>query len=252
MGEIQGTVRLAAVTKADIRVAETLLDVLRHLGRDLMPPAEGEATSGTPIDYDDNDQLQLIVTRLQAFDEDHRGALERVIMGMSVLVENEVLDPDARTLELHPTLLVGQDVAARLSAILERAGHEGGGGVDALLGRVESMCVGDLDVINMQSKALAALKAQLERARSAAEACGPGGAQAGFEQWVLEEFAGGDAEQAAELLTRHGIEFADREIDTAWDAWVRACERVLDALDTEEAETAAAQPEPVGEANAVL
>ncbi|WNL48463.1 hypothetical protein RKE25_22295 (plasmid) [Dyella sp. BiH032] len=252
MGEIQGTVRLAAVTKADISVAEALLDMLRHLGRDLMPPADGEATNGRQIDYNDNDQLQLIVSRLQAFDEDHRGALERVIMGMSVLVENEVLDPGTRTLELHPTSLLGQDVAARLSAILERAGHEGGADVDALLGRVESMCMGDLDVINMQSKALAALKAQLERARTVAEAFGPGGAQAGFEQWVLEEFAGGDTEQAAELLARHGIEFADREIDTAWDAWVRACERVLDALDAEETETAAALPEAVGEANAVL
>lgn len=234
MGEIRGTVRLAAVTKEDIAVAEDLLDVLRHLGRDLVPPAEGETSSTTLIDFDDNDQLQLIVTRLQSFDEDRRGALERVIMGMSLLVANEVLDPDATTLELHPSLVDGTDVATRLSAILVRAGHEGGGSVDALLGRVDSMCLGDLDVINMQSKALAALKSQLDRARNAAEVFGADGARAGFEQWVLEEFASGDQVHAAELLERSGIEYADQEIDTAWDAWVRACERVLDVLESAE------------------
>lgn len=109
--------KMAKASKADMEMALQLCSALEAVDRRFFP--EGCAGVDDPEDFDiDDDEhcgriLRYIHGLMQA------GSIIRVIWGMYVVMDpsNEIVDPDATTLELHPSIVQDQLDAKRYRSL---------------------------------------------------------------------------------------------------------------------------------------
>lgn len=94
--------KMARASQEDRECANQVASVLEALDQGFMPNC---ITAGDDIewfDIDDSDQCRRIVERL--LDIGTQGSVFRVTFGMDVVLDSDLLDPDADTLEPHPTV----------------------------------------------------------------------------------------------------------------------------------------------------
>ena len=109
--------KMAKASEADMEMAIKVCSALEAIDRRFFP--EGSEGSNDPDDFDlDDDEhcgrvLRHIHELLQA------GSIGRVIWGMYVLLDpvNELIDPDADTLEPHPDIAQAEIDAKRYRAL---------------------------------------------------------------------------------------------------------------------------------------
>ena len=100
--------KMARASEADMRMAMELCSAMDLLGQRFVPCMPeaieelGADDESEPFDCDDDAQCGRAMRHLLEIAE--RGSLMRVIWGMAVVLDpsNELLDPDADTLEKHP------------------------------------------------------------------------------------------------------------------------------------------------------
>ena len=106
--------KMAKLSEADLEMAMELSRFVDDLVDGYVPkqasedPEEGEEIEW--LDFDDRAQLQRVIEALTRIA--NKGSIFRVTFGMAVVCDprNELLDPDADTLEIHPkyAALVGE------------------------------------------------------------------------------------------------------------------------------------------------
>lgn len=110
--------KMARASKADLDAANEVARLLGDLERRCMPDADPDHPSEETewFDRDDAKQCQRALGML--LDAASKGSLFRVTFGMLVVLDprNELLDPDADTLEKHPKTLAALAAAAEKAA----------------------------------------------------------------------------------------------------------------------------------------
>lgn len=99
--------RMAKATEKDIDAAGDAMSVLDAISRDHYPARDGQEDAPTFFDPDDFEHLRHFYDQMMATINASPGWPGRVIGGMCYVIlyaENEIVDPDAKTLELHPKL----------------------------------------------------------------------------------------------------------------------------------------------------
>ncbi len=105
---------MARATEADVQAALDITRIIGEIEKGYMPDLDGEeddAEGVTFFDRDDPEQCQRVLGAiLNAAD---KGSIFRVVFGMTVVLDpkNELLDPDADTIEMHPKIIAA--LAAR-------------------------------------------------------------------------------------------------------------------------------------------
>lgn len=102
--------KMAKANEADMEMAMKLCGALNALENGDLPAFDGDTDPGF---FDEHDDEQAAMAMRQLLNLVGRGSLERVVWGMSVLLDpaNKLVDPDANTLERHP-----DDIAANKDA----------------------------------------------------------------------------------------------------------------------------------------
>lgn len=103
--------KMAKASEADLEMAMELSQFVENLVDGYVPkqasedPEEGEDIEW--LDFDDREQLQRVIEALTRIAK--KGSIFRVTFGMAVVCDprNELLDPDADTLEVHPKFKSG-------------------------------------------------------------------------------------------------------------------------------------------------
>lgn len=95
--------KMARASQADIDAALEVTRILEDLLRGHMP-ASGEDDDFQWFHRDDPDECRVVLGKL--LDAADKGSLFRVVFGMLVVLDprNELLDPDADTIEKHPKI----------------------------------------------------------------------------------------------------------------------------------------------------
>ncbi|SDR37033.1 hypothetical protein SAMN05443245_5176 [Paraburkholderia fungorum] len=95
--------KMARASDADIEAALTVCRILEDLDKRYMP-SNDDSEDLEFFDRDDAEQCQKVVGML--LDATSQTSLFRVVFGMSVVLDprNELLDPDADTIEIHPKI----------------------------------------------------------------------------------------------------------------------------------------------------
>ncbi|WP_258898242.1 hypothetical protein [Burkholderia glumae] len=106
--------KMARASEADIQAALDITQIIGEIEKGYMPVLgsdEDEADDVTFFDRDDADQCRLVLGAI--LDAADKGSIFRVVFGMTVVLDprNELLDPDADTLEKHPKIVAA--LAAR-------------------------------------------------------------------------------------------------------------------------------------------
>jgi hypothetical protein len=102
--------KMARASEADIDAALKVSRILEDLDRRYMP-SDDDSEELEFFDRDAADQCQKIVGML--LDATRRTSLFRVVFGMAVVLDprNELLDPDADTIEMHPKIVKALEAA---------------------------------------------------------------------------------------------------------------------------------------------
>ena len=98
--------KMAKPSDEDIRLAMDIARIVEDLEQRYRPELVfGEDDQELWLDTESIDELQAVVEKIREIAA--RGSIFRVVLGMAVVTDpkNEVLDPNADTLELHPILL---------------------------------------------------------------------------------------------------------------------------------------------------
>lgn len=106
--------KMAKATENDIEVSMEITSIIGNLERGYRPTLIfGDDDLGLLIDMDSIDDLRAVVAKIREIAR--RGSLFRVVFGMGVLLDpkNEVVDPDADHLEIHPKFSAMEADAAR-------------------------------------------------------------------------------------------------------------------------------------------
>ncbi|MCO6057352.1 hypothetical protein NG726_11790 [Pseudomonas sp. MOB-449] len=97
--------KMARASEQDLECAQQVASFLESLIKGYLPDCISSAPDEIDwLDLGDHDQLRRIVEAL--IEIAGKGSMFRVTFGMEVLLDprNELLDPNADTLELHPVL----------------------------------------------------------------------------------------------------------------------------------------------------
>jgi hypothetical protein len=96
--------KMARASEADLEAALEVTQILGDLERGYMP-ASDESDDTEFFDEDDPRQCQVALQKI--FEVARKGNLFRVVFGMAVVLDprNELLDPDADTIERHPKII---------------------------------------------------------------------------------------------------------------------------------------------------
>jgi len=100
--------KMAKASERDLEMAMELSQFVEELVDGYVPKqaqdfeAACDSDETVWLDYDDTEQMASIIQALIAITR--KGSIFRVTFGMAVLCDpaNELLDPDADTLEIHP------------------------------------------------------------------------------------------------------------------------------------------------------
>jgi hypothetical protein len=94
--------KMAKANRADMEAALDLCAAMESLGRGYLPEALTDPDDESDERYDERKHAATVVQHLLEIAS--RGSLFRVCFGMTVLLDprNELVDPDADTLEAHP------------------------------------------------------------------------------------------------------------------------------------------------------
>lgn len=114
--------KMAKPDKNDINAAADLMGILDALSRGLYPTV-GEPDEDGPNQFDpeDRNHLRALYDLLDDLLDKAPGFQGRIIGGMCYVIlwgKNEIVDPDADTLELHPRLASALRDEARLEYLL--------------------------------------------------------------------------------------------------------------------------------------
>lgn len=103
--------KMARASKADLDAALDVSNIIEQLEQGYMPSTD-DADDVERFDSDDREQCKRALGAI--LDAAAKGSLFRVTFGMTVVLDprNELLDPAADTLELHPKLVAARDRAA--------------------------------------------------------------------------------------------------------------------------------------------
>ena len=105
--------KMAKATERDIDAAGKALALLNTVSSGYYPAREGEEDAPLMFDEDDPEHLRRLWDELKATLDAAPGWQGRVIGGMCYVIlydANQIVDPDADTLELHPSLRRGEPV----------------------------------------------------------------------------------------------------------------------------------------------
>jgi hypothetical protein len=96
--------KMARASEADIEAALKVCRILDALDKRYMP-SDDDSEELEFFDRDDAEQCQKVIGML--LDATSRASLFRVVFGMAVVLDprNELLDPDADTIERHPKII---------------------------------------------------------------------------------------------------------------------------------------------------
>lgn len=110
--------KMARASEADIEAALEVTQILGYLERGYMP-SDDESEDTEFFDEDDAEQCKTALQKI--FEATRKGNLFRVVFGMAVVLDprNELLDPDADTIERHPKIVEA------LGAIAAQGSKEG-------------------------------------------------------------------------------------------------------------------------------
>lgn len=102
--------KMARASEADIEAAFTVCRILDELEKRYMP-SDDDSEELEFFDRDDAEQCQKVVGML--LDATQRTSLFRVVLGMACVLDprNELLDPDADTIEMHPKIVKALEAA---------------------------------------------------------------------------------------------------------------------------------------------
>lgn len=94
--------KMAKANEADLRAALDLCSAMEDLRRGFLPQQMQDPDSEESVRYDYREHADEVVDCLNRIA--NQGSLFRVCFGMTVLLDpgNEVVDPEADALELHP------------------------------------------------------------------------------------------------------------------------------------------------------
>jgi hypothetical protein len=107
--------KMARASDEDIEAALKVSRILEDLDRRYMP-SDGDSEELEFFDRDDAEQCQKIVGML--LDATRYTSLFRVVFGMAVVLDprNELLDPDADTIEMHPKIVAALEAVEKKEA----------------------------------------------------------------------------------------------------------------------------------------
>ncbi|MBW7903812.1 MAG: hypothetical protein H3C26_20275 [Rhodocyclaceae bacterium] len=112
--------KMAKASQADLDMANELAWLLEALEKRCLPEVLSEQFGDDEFDIDNPEHVReamgLILRTLR------KGSLFRVTFGMLVLLDsdNEIVDPDARTLEVHPKFERCEQARQHLEAVVRR------------------------------------------------------------------------------------------------------------------------------------
>jgi hypothetical protein len=111
--------KMARASEEDIEAAFKVCRVLDELDKRYMP-SDDDSDELEFFDRDDAEQCQKVVGML--LDATRYTSLFRVVFGMAVVLDprNELLDPDADTIEHHPTIVKAIEDAERYRFLLRK------------------------------------------------------------------------------------------------------------------------------------
>lgn len=100
--------KMARASKADLDAALDVSNIIEQLEQGYMPSTD-ESDELERFDSDDREQCKRALSAI--LDAAAKGSLFRVTFGMTVVLDprNELLDPAADSLELHPRLTAALD-----------------------------------------------------------------------------------------------------------------------------------------------
>jgi len=113
--------KMAKASEADLAMAMKLANYLDAIERGQMPDELSEDEEAIEwLDERDTDQYAKLLDGLRRLL--NQGSISRVIWGMAVICDpaNEIIDPDAGTLEAHPRLDAAANDAERYRWLRER------------------------------------------------------------------------------------------------------------------------------------
>ncbi|MCY1509390.1 hypothetical protein D9M68_437310 [compost metagenome] len=96
--------KMARASEQDLECAQQVASFLESLIKGFVPECVTGDGEDEWFNLDDHDQCQRVLEKL--IDIAQQGSMFRVTFGMEVVLDprNELLDPNADTLELHPAL----------------------------------------------------------------------------------------------------------------------------------------------------
>ncbi|MEI7296661.1 hypothetical protein WCQ02_31345 [Paraburkholderia tropica] len=112
--------KMARASEADIDAALKVSQILSNLDRGYMP-ASDEDERIEWFDEDDAEQCQVVLKKI--LEVCQKGNVFRVAFGMAVVLDprNELLDPDANTIEVHPKIVAAMKSDERYQWLRRRA-----------------------------------------------------------------------------------------------------------------------------------
>jgi hypothetical protein len=129
--------KMAKADDRDLRAANAVAGILEDIGKGYYPRRIAETPAGiepvewgndnddpTFFDSDDAEHCKAVVERLLLCE--NSGSLFRVTFGMQVLLDpaNQIVDPDADTLEVHPRFKVAMEEREAFKASSDIRGAE--------------------------------------------------------------------------------------------------------------------------------
>ncbi len=116
--------KMAKASEQDIDAAGDAMSVLNDISRGYYPARDGEEDEPTFFDPDDFDHLRRFYDLMNRTLDAAPGWPGRVIGGMCYVImfdKNEIVDPNADTLELHPKLVAATKQVEALKKSLNDA-----------------------------------------------------------------------------------------------------------------------------------
>lgn len=117
--------KMAKASEADIEMAMTLANVLDDIERGYFPTkfahVDDDPDESEWLDTRDREQYERLIDGLKRLL--NQGSIFRVVWGMAVICDpqNECIDPDADTIELHPKLVELEKHRAELLEVVHDA-----------------------------------------------------------------------------------------------------------------------------------